>query len=199
VTPDVVVDPALDNAEHHLPLGMRFVLRALRPANRPRHALFGTIAFARVRQALVEDHCNVGADHLLHRHRLLGAKKEFVTVQMGVESATLFGELAHLCEREDLKPSGVGENRTVTAHEIVKSPGSCQHLSPGTEHQMIGITENHLSFEFHEVANLQRFHRAERPHVHENRSLDYPMGSRQSSQPRVRTRIFLGDFKTHAP
>ena len=101
--PEVAVDPALDDAEHLLTLGVRLGLRARGPADRLLDGLLGAPALAGVRQAFVEDHRDVGPDRALHRHRFLGSEEELVAVDVRVEAASVLGDLAHPGEREDLE------------------------------------------------------------------------------------------------
>ena len=194
---DVVVDPALHDAEDLLAVGARLPAAALRPADRARHRRLGARAVARIRQALVEDHRDVGAERALHRHRLLRPEEELVAVEVGVEAAALLGELAHPREREDLEAAGVGEDRAVPAHEAVEPAGSGDHLGTGAQQQVVGVAEHHLGAELHEVARLERLHRAERAHVHEHRRVHGPVRRLEPPQPRLRTRILLYDLEIH--
>ena len=131
VAAQVVVDAALHDPENELSVGVRLVLGALRPAQSLRYRFFGALALARIGQAFVEDHRDVGAEYALHGHRLLGTEEEFVAVQMGVEAAAVFRYLAHLGQREDLKSAAVGENGAIPAHELVKAAGRRDHFRAG--------------------------------------------------------------------
>ena len=128
----IVVDAALHYAEDELPFGVRLVLRALRPADRLFDRLLGAPALARVGQALVENHGDVGTEYALHGHRLPGAEEEFVAVKMGVEAAAFLGYLTHLGEGENLKSAAVGKNGAVPAHEFMKAAGRRDHFRAGS-------------------------------------------------------------------
>ena len=191
VAADVVVDSALNDAEDHLAVGVRRVLRGLRPAQGLLDRLLGPLALAGVGQAFVEDHRDVRADDALHLHRLLRPEEELVAVDMGVEAAPFLGDFAHPGERKDLEAARIGEDRPVPAHEAVKPAGGREDLRAGAQHEVVGVAQDDLRPQLLEVARLQRLDRPKRANIHKNGGFDGAVGGKKPPQPRPRTRIRL--------
>jgi len=80
----------------------------------------------------------------------------------------------------------------------VETAGRGNDLGSRSKHEVVGISENDLRFEFHEVAGLERFHCAERSDIHENGCFNRSMRGRQAPQTRPRAIILLYYLKTHA-
>ena len=121
----------MHDSKNLLTVGVRLRLRPCCPAQGLRDGLLRTFAVARIRQTLVEHHRDVAAQCALDRHRLFWSKEELVSVDMRIEEAAIFGNLPHLGEREYLKASGIGENRTVPAHEAVQASDRRDGLRAG--------------------------------------------------------------------
>ena len=96
VPPDVVVDAALHDAEDELAVGVRLVLRGLRPAERLLDGLHRARAITGIRKAFVKDHRDVAAENALHLHRLFRTEKKLMSIKMRVEAAPLFRDFSHL-------------------------------------------------------------------------------------------------------
>ena len=188
---ELVVDASLHDAEDLLALGMRLVLRPPRPAERLLDGLLGAVAVAGVGQALVEDHRDVRPDHALHGHRFLRTEEELVPVEMRVEAAAVFRELAHLRERKDLEAAGIGENRPVPSHELVKPARGGDYVGTWPQQKVVGVAENDLRLQLLQVARLKRLDRSESPHVHEDRCLHRAVRGGQQPQSRLRARVFF--------
>ncbi len=57
----------------------------------------------------------------------------------------LFGDLAHLAEREDLETAGVGEDRLVPLGEVVQIAVGLDDLGSRPQPQVEGVAENDLA------------------------------------------------------
>src|SRR5690606_13107985 len=174
----VAVDAALDDAEQGGVVALVGLVRALRPAQRQlhralHHAYVDRPAVDAHRRALVEDHHDVAAQHLLDVHRLLGAEEHLRAVGGRGEGHAGLGDLAAVGQREHLEAARVGEDRPVPAREAVQAAVRRDHVQPGAQEQVEGVAEDDLRAG---VAHLLRQHALDRAvgaDGHERRRLDH--------------------------
>ena len=171
--PEIVVRPALDDAEERLPAGGGRVggARARRPAQRQRERALGGLARGRVGQALVERHRDVRAECSLDLHDGLRREKARGAVQRRAKLHAVVAELADLRQAEDLESTGVGEDRARPAHEVVQATEVAHHVGAGAQEQMVGVAENDLGAGAREVLGRERLHGGLRAHRHEDGGL----------------------------
>jgi ribose 5-phosphate isomerase RpiB len=62
----------------------------------------------------------------------------------------LFIQLAQFAEAEDLKPTGVGEDRAAPRHKTVQAAQFTDGFDARAQVQVIGVPENDVSAEFFE-------------------------------------------------
>ena len=103
---------------------------------------------ARMGRTLVERHDNVRTEILLDLHRALWTDECRRTVEVILEVDSLFGDLPQLGQGEDLEAPTVREYWSFPAHELVQTALSGDHLFPGSNVKMIGISKNHLGTQF---------------------------------------------------
>src|SRR5207249_3483452 len=83
---------------------------AIQPARRSFHRSRDIVDVRVMRGTLVERHCDIGSQRLLHLDRKLGRQVMAGAVVRAGEENTLLGDLSKLGERENLKPAAVGED-----------------------------------------------------------------------------------------
>jgi hypothetical protein len=95
---------------------------------------------------------------------------------------TLLGDAAEFGKGENLKTATVGENRTIPAHEGMKSPEIADDLFSGTDMEVVGIAQDNACAEGSEFVRRDSFDRSLRAHGHKNRRLHIsPPGMQNAS------------------
>src|SRR5262245_58286769 len=93
-------------------------------------------------------------------------------------------------ERENLKASGVRENRTIPAHEAMQSAELPNQLVARPKVQMIRVPKDHLRAHRPEIVRIKRLHCRLRSHGHEGRRIDRPVRRGETpSAPRSTLRV----------
>jgi hypothetical protein len=145
---------------------------ALRPAHRPLHRCGGRLMRSREREALVEDHRDVGAEPRLDVGRALGRQQVARAVEVRLEGGPLFRDDAPPGQAEDLIPAAVGEDGPAPADEAVEAAAAGDQFVAGTQEKVIGVAEDDLRADFLEVAVPHRLDGALRADRHEGGRLD---------------------------
>ena len=83
------------------------------------------------RRAFVEHHLDVGAEQALHLDGALGRQQMRGAVDMRLEGDAVLLDAAELGQRHDLKAAGIGEDRSVPAHEACSPPSLAMRSAPG--------------------------------------------------------------------
>ena len=151
------------------------------------------------RWTLVECHHDIGTNHAFGVHHILGCEDMFRAVNMTTELATLLSEFADTGEREHLKTTRVGQNRTIPGIELVQSTCLAEDIQSRTEIQMVGIAQNDLRLDlFAKLGEMHRLHTSHRTDGHEDGGLNLTViGGDQSCTgvTRIVTMLYL---KSHA-
>ncbi len=121
--------------------------RAAGPGHGEAEALLGAGAVCGILGALVEGHCDVGAEGDLHVHGVLRREEVAAAVEVRAEADTFIGDFAQSAEAEDLKAAGVGEHGARPADELVQAAHAADGFVSGTQVEMIGVAENDLRAE----------------------------------------------------
>jgi hypothetical protein len=99
---------------------------------------------------------------------------------MGVEFDALFRNFPELGKRKNLETAAVGENRTVPAHEVVKSAEVPDEFVTRPNMQVISIGKDNLTAEARKVFRRKRpFDCCLRCDIHKDRRLDFSVGRLQ--------------------
>jgi hypothetical protein len=150
----------------------------------------------RVLRALVQRHQYVAAERELDIHGRLRRERVDVTIEVGVEDDTLFGNLANPRQAEHLKPAGISENRARPGHEPVQSAETADQLVPGTQIKVICVAQKNAYVEIlGQVALRQSFDRSLSADGHEHRRLDIAVGRMQHAGARARDRALRLDLE----
>ncbi len=139
--------------------------------------------------ALVQDHDDVRAQLLLGADHHLRGKEVPRPIDVRAELYTLVADLAILGQAEHLKPTRVGEDRTVPAHEAVKATHLCHQLSSRAQVEVIGIPQDQLGPQFAQIAGIQGLDRGLGANRGKGRRRYLAVGGDDSSQASVTVRI----------
>ncbi len=178
----VLKHAALHNAKQRVGVAqaLKFVFAAQCPAAAHLHALArlglgGDVALGFVRGALVELHDDVRIQNRLNLHAHLGRHEQLVAVDGAGKVHALFGDLAHLAQRPDLKTARVGQDGFVPFFELVQATKALHDVQPWAHPQMESVAQNDLSAHLVQAARHDAFDRAIRAHRHEDGRLHHPM------------------------
>ena len=80
---------------------------------------------------MVQAHGHVGPERFLDRRRPLGGQLQQPAVEVRSEGHALVGDPISIRQAEHLKPTRIGEDRTVPAHERVQPADRRDHLLAG--------------------------------------------------------------------
>ena len=168
------MDAALDDAEQRV-RAIPCAFRPCGPAHRQFHRLPRFRLGRRIRRAFVEHHGDVGSEHLLDAHRLLGREEQAIAVERRGELHAFLGDLAQRAEAEDLEAARVGEDRPVPAHEAVQAAVPCDDFEPRAQPQMKSVAEHDLRPSGTQFLGRHGLHRAIGADGHERRGVDASM------------------------
>src|SRR5258705_7262436 len=146
------------------------------PAHRAFHRSRRFVLRRGEREALVEDHRDVGAQARLDVRRAFRRQQVWRAVEVRPELRALFRNLAPLRETEHLVAAAVGQHGMRPADEAVQAPAPGDQLVAGTQIQVIGVAEDHLRACLLEVTVAHGLDASLRAHGHERGGLDDPVG-----------------------
>ena len=186
--PKIRIDAALHDSEMKLPslAAGRFVflypsLAALGPAGGEIGRFLSILPLTRVGRAFVEKHRNVRTEGCLNLHALLGTQHHLGTIKVTPKFHAGFGNLTDLGKGPDLKAARICEHGTVPSRKAVKSAEFRDHLSSGSQPEVIGVSENDLSIHCMKVLRMKGLNRALCADRHKDRGFDYAVGRGEPS------------------
>ena len=92
------------------------------------------------------------------------------SIDVTTEGDALLRHLPRISERKDLEASTIRQYRSSPAIKLLQSSGSPQHVRPGSQVEVIGITEDNFRTHFlPEFAHMYRLDGANRSHRHKYR------------------------------
>jgi len=98
------------------------------------------------------------------------------SINMRLEGDTFFFDLSRASQGKYLVPTAIRKDRPVPAVKAMQAPGLLQHFQPGTQVQVVCVTQNDLClYILFELLLGHSFYGATRPHRHEDRRLYLPM------------------------
>ena len=147
---------------------------------------------------VVELHDDVGAEVPLDAHHALGREPPARAVDVALELDALLLYGAQPGEREDLKASRVGEDRTIPVHELVQPAQLAYQLVARTQVQVIRVGEDHLRVHRAQVVGVQRLHGGERADRHECGRLDDAVRRDEASGARGAGGLLESEVEAHA-
>ena len=100
---------------------------------------------------------------------------------MGTEFDAVCFYFANSREAEDLEAAAIGENWKGPIDEVVKAAGGADDVHPGTDMEMIGVTEDDLSPEFAKFARVDGFDAPLGADGHEDGCVDAAVGSGEAA------------------
>ena len=161
----VVISAALIDTEQQLVRVYRIRKRvqtvklgftAFEPARGTVNGVFNILTRRGVLDTLVERHRNVRAEVGLDAHALLRSHENLAAVNVRVKGYAFLLDLAQGRQRKHLKAAGVGQHRTVPAHEFVQTAHLLDDLVTRTDVQMIGVRQLNLAAQLLEIECVNR-------------------------------------------
>ena len=147
--------------------------------------------------AFVECHHDIGSDGALGVDDVFGGEEVARAVDMGAETAPLFGQLAALREREYLETAAVCQHRFVPCAETVDASRRFDDLHARPQVEMVGVGEDDARSRFGQVAVENAFDARGRADRHEDGSLDGSVVGGEPSRPGRAACRPVFHFKSH--
>ena len=132
----------------------------------------------------------------MHLHGELWRQEYFVAVDRRLEAHTLFRELAHACQRENLEATRIRQDRATPVHEFVQPAVLADDRRAGPQHQVEGIAEDDLGTVGGNLFGRDALDRAVGSDGHECRCL-YRTASKRE-EPVTRGPAAIEDFELHS-
>ncbi len=114
---------------------------------------------------------------------------------MAAKFNALLGDVAQCGERKNLKPSGVGQDGSVPAHEFVQSAEVANQLIAWTEMQVIRVGKDHLCADGFEICGIECLDSGGGTDGHESWSFDFAVWSCENASARGRDGVLCEDLK----
>ena len=92
--------------------------------------------------AFVQGHDDVGAQLFLGVHDRLRRESLQATVDVRAKGHAIWVDLAHVGQTEDLVATGIGQDRPIPLHELMKPAHTGYEVGAGTEKEVIGIGQD---------------------------------------------------------
>ena len=119
-------------------------------------------------------------------------------VDVRTELAALLRQLTDAGQREYLKAAAVCQHGPVETVETVQAAGLFQHRQPGTQIQVVRISQDYLRLDvLLQLARMDALHAAQRTDRHEDRCLYASVVRGDFSGPCGRTGVRMLKFKCH--
>ena len=176
---------------------MRGLFARLCPANGFLGGGGCVLAVAGVGDAFVKGHDDVRPQRFLDRHGPSRVEEYLFAGDFVFEVGSIFRNTL-VGEGEYLEPAGVGENRAVSGHEPVQSPGFLHQPFTGTEVEVIGVTEDDLGTALLYLNGGHGLHGGVGADRHEYGGFDGTMGGSEGSPPGAAGGILLLERKFHS-
>jgi hypothetical protein len=131
----------------------------------------------------------------LNAHDTLRRKPPLRSVDVAPEVHAVLIDVAQSFEGEDLKSTGIGEDRSVPLHELVQAPELANQLVAGTEVQVVGIRQDHLRAHRVQVVGVEGLDGCERADRHEGRRLHHTMWRVEARRACAALGLLEGEFE----
>ena len=119
--------------------------------------------------ALIEGHGDIGTEGHLDLRCMLWRHVDDSTVPWIAEHHATVINFVQVSEAENLKATGVGEHRTVPAHEFMQSSTGGNDLFPGLQMKVVRVGKHHLSTGACQLLGADAFDGGQGSHGHEPR------------------------------
>ena len=94
---------------------------------------------------MVQAHRHVSPELFLDRHRSLGRELEDASVQVRSKGHSVIRDPVPVGKAEDLKSTGIGEDRPVPAHERVQAAECGHFVLARPQGEMVRVRQQHAS------------------------------------------------------
>ncbi len=124
---------------------------------------------------MIEGHGHVRPECHLDFHRSLRGEQDAAAVAWIAEIHALVIDAIEIAKTEDLKSTGIGEHRSVPAHEPMQSACGLHNRLARLQMQVVGVRQHHLGTGGCQLVRADPLHGGEGPHRHEPRRIDNPV------------------------
>lgn len=184
-------------AVRDLRYSFEMLLAPLSPGKGSLHRFVGFEVAGWIREAIVQDHHDVGTETDLNVNGDFGTQKMRASVQVRLKSNAIFADIAKGTQAENLVPAAVGKDRPIPSHKLMQAAESCHGLVTGPQKKVIRVTQKNLDVKIPQLVRHHRFHGGLRTDGHEDRRLDDAVRRVQPSTPGVGLRIFGQKLELH--
>src|SRR5882724_11056198 len=116
---------------------------------------------------------------------------------MRAKRHTFFAHLCEITKTENLKAAGIGQERSVPAHEFVQTTQRADQLMSRTQVKMIGVPQNDVGIQFLEHILGHSFDRTNGSHRHKRWRFQRAVRGLYAAEPRCASLSFNGERKSH--
>jgi hypothetical protein len=155
----------------------------LQPPQRPLHRVPTRRLIGASRHDVVEGHGDVGAEGPLDLDGPLGSEHVSAAVYVTLKLHSLVAHPPESVEREHLKPTRVGEQRSVPSHEAMQSAELRDDALSRPDVQVIGVREHQLGARGPQILRRQGTHAPICADGHEDGGLDGPVRKDEPARP----------------
>ncbi len=104
---------------------------------------------------MIELHYHIGADVALDAHHRFGSEKSTRSVDVALELDSFLTDFSERREGENLKSTGIGENRTIPPHELVQATHLADELVTWPQMEVIGVRQDHRRAHRREIVGVE--------------------------------------------
>ena len=152
-------------------------------------AVHGTPCIRMVRigvGAFIEAHGNVRAECLLDLHHLFRCEQMLAPVDVRTERDAILVNVVDLSQAEHLKPSAVGQDRSVPTHKIVKATCFPYQFMSRSHIQVVRVGKDDLRLDLLEILRCHRLDGRLRADRHIDGRFNHAVRRVKLSKPRAR-------------
>ena len=166
---------------------------ALRPTSRKLHRIASRCLIGGGIDAVIQHHHDVASDGSLCRDTYLRGQENLPAISITPEARTLFGHLEETGQGEDLETSGIGEDRSRPAHELLNPSDLLEERRSRVQQEVIGVGEENLISHRFSNRSVHPTQRAVRGHRHEDWRFHHAVSGLKPCRPRIRRGIGSDD------
>ena len=196
--PQVGEDAALYDAKQSLIAVVRMVFATEpQPAMRPFVCRLYLIPMVGI-GTLIESHDDVRAQIPLDLHGAAGRQSSRAAVQMAAEGDAVGVNPVDFAQAEYLESAGIGQERTVPAHEIMQAAQIAHEFVARAQVQVVGVGKDQLDIEVFEVARGHCLDGSRRAYRREYRCGDVSVRGMQDAGSRIAIGRDYLKFESHS-
>jgi hypothetical protein len=121
---------------------------------------------------LIQADRHIRSQRFLHGNRMLRREPVQRAVEVRAERHPVVVDRAHLAQADHLVAAGVGQDRPFPGHEVMKAAQPLNAFVAGSQVEVVGIGQDHLSAYLGQIVGIERLDRGVRANRHEHRRVD---------------------------